>query len=83
MNAYKVQNQDILRVITEYPVVVENIVTGFPGITILNKFRQESGMFFIWVDCPNKEVTTKLGNLMRSIKVRELEEYVPESELPF
>lgn len=72
MEARKVNGQPLIRVITFYPDTIGPICNSFPGVYVIRTWEEPNSgdlpnNFFIWVRCPNEEVATKLGNLLRSI----------------
>lgn len=76
MEARKVHDRAIVRVITFYPEHTRRIVSGFPGCYIVQSWEEPNANspsnFFIWVRTPNEEVASKLGTLMRSIPTDEI-----------
>jgi hypothetical protein len=78
MQAHKVHNKSVLRVITYYPNTVKEMCNSFPGISVKTEFESinsgdKPNEHFIWVRCPNPESTSALGNLLRKIKLEEIQ----------
>jgi hypothetical protein len=51
---------------------------SFPGISVKTEFESANSgdkpnEHFIWVRCPNPESTSALGNLLRKIKLEEIQ----------